>query len=68
MFTKAAGARQLRRSSTPKAPISIRGRIATLVFPEGTTAMLVVNSGADSYAFSTVGVPALAKQALPALP
>ena len=61
MFTKATGELASLHFDA-KAPVSIRGRIATLVFPEGSSAMLVVNSGSDSYAFSTVGVPALAKQ------
>ncbi len=61
MFTKAAGELSALKFD-PRAPVSIRGRIATLVFPEGTVGMVVVESGADRYAFSTAGVPALAKQ------
>ena len=45
-------------------PVTVRGRVATLVWPEGVSGMMVVevNGGAEKYAFSTAGVPAMAKQ------
>jgi hypothetical protein len=61
IFTKAATALSTLNFDA-KSPVSIRSRIATLVFPESSAGMVVVNSGTDSYAFTTAGVPALAKQ------
>jgi hypothetical protein len=45
-------------------PVTIRGRVATLVWPEGSSGMMLVevNGGSEKYAFSTAGVPAMAKQ------
>ena len=47
-----------------KASVTIRGRISTLVWPERSSGMIVVEAsdGVGKYAFSTAGVPAMAKQ------
>jgi hypothetical protein len=45
------------------ASVTIRGRISTLVWPERSSGMIVVEaSDGGKYAFSTAGVPAMAKQ------
>ncbi|MBV8845508.1 MAG: hypothetical protein JO307_22090 [Bryobacterales bacterium] len=46
------------------APITIRGRVATLVWPEASSGMILIEAGqgGEKYAFSTAGVPAMAKQ------
>lgn len=47
----------------PKKPVTVEGRAATMVWPEGTSGVLVVEtSKGERYAFSTAGVPAMAKQ------
>src|SRR4051812_36461759 len=62
MFTKAAGELGSAHFDAA-APISIRGRIATLVFPEGAAGMMLVESpSGERYAFTVAGVPAMAKQ------
>jgi uncharacterized protein DUF6152 len=45
-------------------PVTVRGRVSTLVWPEGSAGMMLVevNGGSEKYAFSTAGVPAMAKQ------
>jgi len=45
-------------------PVTVRGRVRTLVWPEGGTGMMLVevNGGSDKYAFSTAGVPKMAEQ------
>ena len=46
-----------------KKPISLDGTVSTLVWPEGTNGVIVIRtSKGDQYAFSTAGVPAMAKQ------
>jgi hypothetical protein len=47
----------------PALPITVRGRIATLVWPRGTDAMILleINGGHERFAFSTAKVPQLAK-------
>src|SRR5579862_4576986 len=46
------------------APITVRGRISTLVFPEKSSGMVLIEADQTNqkYAFCTAGVPALAKQ------
>jgi hypothetical protein len=46
------------------APVTVRGRVSTLVWPVGTSGMLVLEAsqGGEKYAFSTATVPAMAKQ------
>ncbi len=45
------------------APVNVRGKIATLVFPEGTSGVVMIQTGNGlRYVFSTAGVPAMAKQ------
>ena len=46
------------------APVTIRGRVSTLVWPQGTSGMILVEAsdGVGKYAFSTAKVPAMAKQ------
>jgi hypothetical protein len=46
------------------APITITGRVSTLVWPEGTSGMILIKAGqsGEEYAFSTAAVPAMAKQ------
>jgi hypothetical protein len=46
------------------APVTIRGRVSTLVWPEQTSGMILMEAGdgVGKYAFSTAGVPAMAKQ------
>jgi hypothetical protein len=48
----------------PGAPVTIHGTVGTLVWPEGTSGMLVVEAAGsgEKYAFSTAGVPAMARQ------
>jgi hypothetical protein len=45
-------------------PVTIRGRVSTLVWPEGTSGMLIIEAsqGGEKYAFSTARVAAMAKQ------
>jgi len=45
-------------------PITIRGRVSILVWPEGTSGMVVIEAsqGGEKYAFSTARVANLAKQ------
>lgn len=45
-------------------PVTIRGRISTLIWPEGSSGMMLVevNGGTEKYAFSTARVPQMAKQ------
>jgi hypothetical protein len=45
-------------------PVTIRGRVSTLVWPEGTSGMVVIEAdeGGEKYAFSTARVPDMAKQ------
>jgi hypothetical protein len=45
-------------------PVTVRGQIATLVWPEGGSGMILVyvNGGGEKYAFSTAKVAQLAKQ------
>ena len=45
-------------------PVTVRARIATLVFPEGSSGMMLVevNTGSEKYAFSTARVGPMAKQ------
>ena len=44
--------------------LTIRGRVTTVVWPEGSAGMMLVEAvgTSEKYAFSTAGVPALAKQ------
>src|SRR5215472_9260766 len=44
--------------------ITVRARVASMVWPERSAGMIVVEAGGTSekYAFSTAGVPAMAKQ------
>lgn len=46
-----------------KSPVTVHGHVGTLVWPEGSAGMILVKAddGAE-YAFSTAGVPAMAKQ------
>ena len=45
------------------APVTVHGRISTLVFPEGSSGLMMVQAGDGlRYVFSTAGVPAMAKQ------
>jgi hypothetical protein len=46
------------------ASITVRGHVATLVWPEGSSGMMIIEAsqGGEKYAFSTAGVPAMAKQ------
>lgn len=46
------------------APITVRGRVATLVWPEKSSGMIIIETsqGGEKYAFATAGVPAMAKQ------
>jgi hypothetical protein len=45
------------------AGLTIRGRVATLVWPERSAGMILVEAqGGEKYAFSTAGVPAMSKQ------
>ena len=46
------------------APITIRGRVSTLVWPQGTSGMVIVEAlaGGEKFAFSTARVPDMAKQ------
>jgi hypothetical protein len=45
-------------------PVTVRGRVATLVWPEGSSGMMLVevNGGSEKYAFSTARVPQMARQ------
>ena len=45
-------------------PLTIRGRVGTLVWPEGGSGMMLVEVAGtgEKYAFSTAGVPAMARQ------
>ncbi len=61
VFTEAAGA-LASLNFDAKAPVSIRGRIAMLVFPARNAGMVVVDVGGERYAFSIARVPAMAKQ------
>lgn len=46
-----------------KSPVTIHGTVHTLVWPEKTMGMLLVKADdGQEYAFSTAGVPAMAKQ------
>ena len=54
-------------SATPfdsESPVTVRGQIATLVWPEGGSGMILVNvnGGSERYAFSTAKVAQMAKQ------
>ena len=43
--------------------LTIRGRVTSLVWPERSAGMILVDAvGGEKYAFSTAGVPAMAKQ------
>jgi hypothetical protein len=43
--------------------LTIRGRVTTLVWPERSAGMILVEAvGGEKYAFSTAGVPAMGKQ------
>jgi len=46
------------------APITVRGRVSTLVWPEKSSGMVIIEAspGGEKYAFATGGVPAMAKQ------
>jgi len=46
------------------APVTVHGRVAILVWPEGTSGMIVVEAegSGDKYAFSTAKVPVMARQ------
>jgi hypothetical protein len=46
------------------APVTVRGRVSTLVWPPGSSGMLILEAtlGGEKYAFSTAGVPAMARQ------
>lgn len=48
----------------PNASVTIRGRVSTLVWPVGSSGMVLIEADqtGDKYAFSTAGVPAMAKQ------
>jgi hypothetical protein len=47
----------------PSAPVTVRGRVSLVVFPERTSGVLMVETGdGRRYVFSTAGVPAMAKQ------
>lgn len=48
----------------PNAPVTIRGRVSTLVWPEKSNGMALIEADQSGkrYAFSTAGVPAMAKQ------
>lgn len=46
----------------PTAAISVRGRIGTLVWPEGTSGLVLIEVDGKKYAFSTAKVPEMAKQ------
>jgi hypothetical protein len=45
-------------------PVTIRGRVSILVWPQGTNGMVVIETdqGGEKYAFSTARVPDMAKQ------
>jgi len=45
-------------------PVTIRGRISNLVWPEGSSGMMLIEAagGTEKYAFSTARVPQMAKQ------
>ncbi len=46
-----------------KKPITVEGRATTMVWPEGTSGIVVIETAkGERYAFSTAGVPAMAKQ------
>ena len=44
-------------------PVTIRGHVSTLVWPERCCGMILIEAsqGGEKYAFSTAGVPAMAK-------
>jgi hypothetical protein len=46
------------------APVTVHGRVGTLVWPQGTSGMILVEAtvGGEKYAFSTASVPGMAKQ------
>jgi len=46
------------------APVTIRGRVSTLVWPERSSGMVLIEADqtGEKYAFSTAGIPAMAKQ------
>lgn len=46
------------------APITVRGRVSTLVWPEKSSGMVIIEASpsGEKYAFATAGVPAMAKQ------
>jgi hypothetical protein len=46
------------------APVTIRGRVSTLIWPEGSSGMVLIEADqtGEKYVFSTAGVPAMAKQ------
>ena len=48
----------------PNSAITVRGRVTTLVWPEHSSGMILVEAeqSGEKYAFSTAGVPAMAKQ------
>src|SRR5215472_7927235 len=46
------------------ASVTVRGHVAILVWPEGSSGMVIIEAsqGGEKYAFSTAGVPTMAKQ------
>lgn len=46
----------------PNAAITVRGRVGTLVWPEGASGMVLIEADGKKYAFSTAKVPDMAKQ------
>jgi hypothetical protein len=57
-------ARQLSAANfDAKSPVTVHGTVGTLVWPEGSAGMILVKTDdGQEYAFSTAGVPAMAKQ------
>ena len=45
-------------------PVTVKGRVSTVVWPQGTSGMVVIEAdqGGEKYAFSTARVPDMAKQ------
>jgi hypothetical protein len=46
----------------PKEAVTIHGHVGTLVWPEGTSGMVLIEADGKKYAFSTAKVPDMAKQ------
>lgn len=46
----------------PASSVSIRGRVGTLVWPEGASGIVMIEANGKKYAFSTAKVPDMAKQ------